>query len=261
MIVDPIVSAVSGDSHKNTEVRRSLQPLVDLAASMGAALVGITHLSKGTAGRDPTERVTGSVAFTAIVRVVMLAAKVRGERGEDRRLLVRTKSNIGPDDGGFEYFLEQGEAAEGILASTVKWGEAVEGDARELLGDGADEKESASPSFTHEVDDALKRILGPHIVPRHEVLTQMKAEGYTEKMVRTARERLGVIVKRSGFGKDTSTYWQLLANDRDAGNEAAALLPAAVVPSDANVKGWAPMGTSGDGVAFEGTNDVDVEVF
>lgn len=32
LIVDPVVSAVTGDSHKNTEVRRALQPLVDLAS-------------------------------------------------------------------------------------------------------------------------------------------------------------------------------------------------------------------------------------
>lgn len=41
IVVDPLVSAVTGDSHKNTEVRRALQPLVDLASTMGAALVGI----------------------------------------------------------------------------------------------------------------------------------------------------------------------------------------------------------------------------
>jgi putative DNA primase/helicase len=33
LIVDPVVSAVNGDSHKNTEVRRALQPLVDLGAT------------------------------------------------------------------------------------------------------------------------------------------------------------------------------------------------------------------------------------
>jgi hypothetical protein len=34
LIVDPVVSAVAGDSHKNTEVRRALQPLVDLASAL-----------------------------------------------------------------------------------------------------------------------------------------------------------------------------------------------------------------------------------
>jgi len=33
LIVDPVVSAIAGDSHKNAEVRRGLQPLADLAAS------------------------------------------------------------------------------------------------------------------------------------------------------------------------------------------------------------------------------------
>jgi putative DNA primase/helicase len=75
IIVDPIVSAVAADSHKNGETRRALQPLVDLAANCRAALFGITHFSKGTTGREPLERITGSVAFGALPRVVMIAAK------------------------------------------------------------------------------------------------------------------------------------------------------------------------------------------
>ena len=65
LVVDPVVSAVTGDSHKNTEVRRALQPLVDLAAACQCALLGITHFSKGGQGSDPSQRVIGSVAFTA----------------------------------------------------------------------------------------------------------------------------------------------------------------------------------------------------
>ena len=48
LIVDPIVSAISGDSHRNAEVRRGLQPLVELASSLRCALLGTTHFSKGT---------------------------------------------------------------------------------------------------------------------------------------------------------------------------------------------------------------------
>lgn len=70
LIIDPIASAVAGDSYKNTEVRRALQPVVDLATRLGAAVLGITHLSKGGAGVDPAMRVLGSVAFTAVARVV-----------------------------------------------------------------------------------------------------------------------------------------------------------------------------------------------
>ncbi len=103
LIVDPVVSAITGDSHKNAEVRRGMQPLVDLANEIGCALVGITHFSKGTAGRDPIERVTGSLAFGALARVVMATAKPAAP-GEKRRL-VRAKSNVGPDGGGFAFDL------------------------------------------------------------------------------------------------------------------------------------------------------------
>jgi RecA-family ATPase len=67
LIADPVVSAVTGDSHKNTEVRRALQPIVDLASRLDAAVLGITHFSKGGAGKDPAERVTGSIAFGALL--------------------------------------------------------------------------------------------------------------------------------------------------------------------------------------------------
>ena len=60
VLVDPVSVAVAGDSHRNTETRRGLQPLVDLAASTGACLLGISHLSKANNGGDPASRVVGS---------------------------------------------------------------------------------------------------------------------------------------------------------------------------------------------------------
>ncbi|MCL1860316.1 MAG: AAA family ATPase [Proteobacteria bacterium] len=137
LIVDPIVSAVAGDGHKANDVRRGLQPLADLAVETGCAVIGISHLSKGTQGREPTERVTGSLTFGAVARIVMLAAKqsVEGAQGGGDRVLCRSKSNIGEDGGGFAYSLAQAELKEhpSITASSVLWGDAVEGTAREIL--------------------------------------------------------------------------------------------------------------------------------
>ena len=75
LILDPVVAAVTGDSHKNTETRRGLQPVVGLAAELGCAVLGITHLSKNSSGREPLDRVTGSVAFGAVARVVLATVK------------------------------------------------------------------------------------------------------------------------------------------------------------------------------------------
>jgi len=136
LIVDPVVSAVAGDSHKNSETRRALQPLVDLASGLGAALIGVTHFSKGTTGRDPVERLTGSLAFGAIARVVMVAAKKQpGPDGaEPERILSRAKSNIGADTGGIAYALCQSEPAHGVSATSIRWLDPIEWTAREILG-------------------------------------------------------------------------------------------------------------------------------
>lgn len=204
LLVDPIASAVVGDSHKNTEVRRALQPLVDLAASMNAALVGITHFSKGGQGMDPAQRVIGSVAFTAVARVVLVAAKVLGDDGEDRRILARGKSNIGPDDGGLTYALEQVEALPGIHASRIVWGVQVQGTARELLAEPS-ERETESPRAG--ATEFLRARLALGTCPAKTLQDEADDAGISWRTVRRAADKLGVI-KRKG-GMDSGWYWSL----------------------------------------------------
>lgn len=170
LILDPISSAVSGDSHQNTEVRRSLQPIVDIAASLGCAVLGITHFSKGTAGRDPLERVTGSMAFGAFARLVWATIKPAKDADDQMRRLIRTKSNIGPDGGGFEYDLAQTAVPNhrDMYASCILWGMPLEGSARELAGQIEDDKkpgEESGPSPREEATDFLLDILadGPRM--------------------------------------------------------------------------------------------------
>ncbi|HEX7687709.1 MAG TPA: AAA family ATPase [Burkholderiaceae bacterium] len=204
IIVDPVVSAVTGDSHKNTEVRRALQPLVDLASAMGSALVGISHFSKGGQGQDPASRVVGSVAFTAVARVVLVAAKVKGDDGQDRRILARGKSNIGPDDGGFEYAISQVEALPGIRAARIEWGSSVEGTARELLTDPAEEGEE-----NNALDSAaafLREVLGDDLVPVKSIEAEAKDAGIAWRTIRRASDSLAVVKRR---GMENRWYWSL----------------------------------------------------
>jgi putative DNA primase/helicase len=206
IIVDPIVSAVTGDSHKNTETRRALQPLVDLAANMNAALLGITHFSKGGQGGDPSQRVLGSVAFTAVARVVLVAAKVQAEDGgEDRRILARSKSNIGPDDGGYEYSLEQAEPLPGIQASYVTWGAPVKGTAQELLSDPNEQDREGKNAQTGAVD-FLKEMLKDCPVCSKDLEVQAKEAGISWRTIRRASETMGIIKKPAA---DKRWYWRL----------------------------------------------------
>jgi putative DNA primase/helicase len=264
IMVDPVVSVVTGDSHKGTEVRRALQPLVDLAARLGAALVGITHFSKGGQGQDPAQRVLGSVAFTAVARVVLVAAKVRSDDGEDRRILARSKSNIGPDDGGFTYHLEQAEPLPGIHASYVTWGDGVAGSARELLTDPSEESVQGEDNAQAEgIDEMLIRFIGRDTVPAAEVKARLKAEGYSAKQIRTASSRVGVNFKKSGFGKELVGYWSLPPGIALPDDDAHTCPSPPLVPIRAHTCPSPEVGTNGHEWKNEGTNGVigdDAEV-
>lgn len=203
ILVDPVVSAVAGDSHKNTEVRRALQPLVDFAAAAGAALLGITHFSKAGAGSDPASRVVGSIAFTAVARVVMVCAKSQDADGTERRIMARSKSNIGPDDGGFAYTLEQVEALPGIWSSRTVWGEAVEGSARDLLAE--PEPEPRGPAT--DAAEFLRELLALGMCPAKTVKEESEAAGFAWITVRRAADRIGV--RKVKGGMDSGWYWCL----------------------------------------------------
>jgi putative DNA primase/helicase len=188
LIVDPIVSAVQGDGNSNSEVRRALQPVVDLAAKLDCAALGISHFTKGSDGRDVVERVTGSLAFGAAPRVVWAAAKVKDDSGKAGRILVRAKSNNGPDSGGFGYNIEQAplDGFPEVLASRVLWGDAVEGTARELLRDaeGDDGDDGGDPRAF------LAELLAGGALPANQVFRDAEAHGYSRKQMRTALRRL-----------------------------------------------------------------------
>jgi hypothetical protein len=214
LLVDPIVSAIAGDSHKNAEVRRGLQPLVDLGMQCGAAILGITHFSKGTAGRDPLERVTGSLAFGAFARLVMVTVHQRAsdENPVERRMMLRAKSNIGVDGGGFEYSLEQRPlpGRTDIQASVACWGSPVDGYTRDLIA----AAEAPTVSRDSAEADALEFLnvqlaAGPKL--RNELMAEAKEAGVAWRTVERAKANSGGRIKWRRRPSDGKSEWFRMA--------------------------------------------------
>ena len=205
LIADPIVSAVGGDSHRNTEVRRALQPLVDLAEEQNCAVLGITHFSKGNQVRDPLDRVTGSVAFGALARVVLGTAIVPTEvEGEEKRLLIRLKSNIGADSDGYTYTLgqEQIPGHEEISNSKIQWGEAVYGSARQIFEDAAAQQNDSRRQPRDEALEFLRDLLSDTGSPVKKLREEVNAAGLTWATIRRAADELKVIKRKVGGPKE-----------------------------------------------------------
>ena len=206
IIIDPIVAVARGDSHKNAEARRDLQPLVDLAERTQAAVVGIHHLTKRTEGADPVDRVSGSLAFGAGPRVVLLNAMDGKATGEPRGFLVRAKNNLGPTHGGFEFSADTRplDGYPHIAAQRILWGAAVTECARDVLARLEDKAEIGKRKVTAFLLVALKG-RGPRLAA--EVIAEGEAVGLSERALRRALKALGGWSEKPGL--KTGWVWEL----------------------------------------------------
>lgn len=196
LLVDPIVSAVSGDMNKANDVRRGLQAVVDFAAIYNCAVLGITHFAKGSAGTSPQERVIGSQAFAAFARTVLVAAKQEGEEG---RVLARAKSNISIDDGGVTYFIEPASLDSGIQTTHVVWGEKVEGAARDILGavEGPQTEDDEAVAI-REASQFLRDLLAAGPMPVKAIKAESSDAGHSWATIRRASSALKTESYREG---------------------------------------------------------------
>jgi putative DNA primase/helicase len=196
LLIDPIVSAVSGDMHRANDVRRSLQAVVDFAEAHRCAVIGITHFAKGGAGKSPQDRVIGSQAFGALARMVLVAAK---QEDGTKRVLARAKSNIAPDDGGVEYSLNLATIEGGIEATHVVWDGVIEGTAREILGE-VEHDDSEGGNEKADAEQFLKDLLSGGPVPTNQLKADATGAGYSWRTIERAKRDLGVEAAKSGMG-------------------------------------------------------------
>jgi putative DNA primase/helicase len=198
VVVDPIITAVRGDSNQANQVRRALAPLVTFAGIRGAAILGITHFSKGTQGKNPLERVSGSNAFGALPRLVWLAAK-----GVNGNVLVRAKSNYGPTDGGLGYDITVKPINDDpeFQIPGIQWTGPLSGDARYLIGDAEKQslKRSEACQFLVEALSSGERL-------ETDLEEELRGQDFKITTLRNAKKLLGVeSVKRS----DGRWVWRL----------------------------------------------------
>lgn len=222
LIIDPFISIMGGDANRNQVVRDSMAPIMEFAERFNYAVVGITHQNKGSKGKDVLDRVTGSIANTALARIVLFAAKIKSSTangGQARSILMRAKSNIGPDSGGFVYHIDsftQETHAGVILASRVCFeDEPLEGSANDLLrlAEG-DEDTTSDPSRVDEAAYFLKNILayGEMAVP----LIQERAFAVNISAAALKRAKMKLRIKHRkqvGMGSSSPFLWSLPIED------------------------------------------------
>lgn len=106
LIIDPVMSIMSGDSIKASDVRRNLDPIAGLAAELGIAPIMVMHFGKGQG--NASDKVSGSHAFRDIARSVLLLAV---DDETDQRILTVDKSNYSQRSASLAFTVESAEVA------------------------------------------------------------------------------------------------------------------------------------------------------
>ena len=211
LIIDPIVSAVAKDMNQANDVRRGLQPIVDFANQHQCGVIGISHLAKGSQGKDPTERILGSQAFSAFARMTWLTVSNK-ETGD--RVLVRSKSNLSNIEGGFSYAIEEVSIGEGIVTSRVVWKGLVDGDAGDILKQYEHFNDSNDGSEIEEAELFLADVLAEESLPVLQLKEDSKNAGLSWATVRRASKNIGVRKIKSGM--TGGWFWSLVGGSRSS---------------------------------------------
>lgn len=189
IIIDP-PSAYLGtkvDSYKDSDVRRVLMPLGNLAQETGAMILLIVHLNKRTDG-GAQQRFSGSTAWTAAPRVGFMVLE---DPLTKHRFMLPVKNNIGDDRLGYQYHIAEKLIHYGgqtFKSSYIVWDETTNRSVAELI----------APPKTHKisvVDDAksfLEEELSSGPLPVETIKALAKAAGVSWPSVNRAKKEMPI---------------------------------------------------------------------
>ncbi|WP_201358647.1 AAA family ATPase [Mycobacterium paraintracellulare] len=132
LIIDVLMAYLSGDAHKDQDVRRILGPLARVADETACTMLLLRHLNKAK-GSDPLYRGGGSIGIVGAARSGLLVAPDPDDN--DVRVLTSVKHNLAARAKSWA-FRVVAVNINGVDTSRVEWiGEDPRG-ALELMSDG-----------------------------------------------------------------------------------------------------------------------------
>ena len=204
VVIDPLMAFLSGavDAHRDQDMRRALAPMVYMAARTGAAVLIVRHMNK-SGGSSPLYRGGGSIGIIGAARAGLLAAPDPDD--DSRRILAVTKSNLAAMPEALAYRLVT-EEQYGV--ARVVWDGATGHKAADLLRLPSRDDEDGAPARS-EAEEILREILAEGPVPAKKVKALGRDAGIAERTLDRARQAIGAITRREGFGPGSRFLWEL----------------------------------------------------
>jgi putative DNA primase/helicase len=207
LVIDNIADSILGDSNSNADVRSSLIRLREIAQTHNFAILGVSHLRKGSQGTAAAERVLGSTAFVSVPRTVF--SLERGENGNPS-VFIASKANYSKVGLGFTYTVEpttiQGSGGAVVKTAITKWGEAFETDENitkfvERMTTGVPDDVKSESGYSSAVAQCaawLTERIGRTWVASKAIEQEAYDAGYSESVYKRARKLVDVDAKKEG---------------------------------------------------------------
>ncbi len=211
VIIDPVSSYLGPkvDSHSNSDVRRVLEPVGEMAARLDVAVACNTHFSKASAG-NANSRFIGSVAFVNFARAAFIVTVDPDD--DDRRLFLPSKQNLGKRRDGLafritETIIKMGDGGMDF-APHIQWEDSpVQISADEAVAAMADGAEARGAR--DEAKEFLLELLAGGSVPQKEIKTAAEGAGIAYRTVQRAKDSLGVEARREDVDGTHRWAWRL----------------------------------------------------
>ncbi len=205
VIIDPLSDYIGHvDTHKYSDVRWALAPLIPLARKDNIAIVGIMHCNKNVS-LQVLYRIMGSMGFASVARSIWIIAKDRSDEENKRRYFSPLKANLAPEQNTLAFYLENlGKVAKIIFE-------------KEPMGDDFDIEEMLVPQErageTKRAKKFLLEVLKDGAMSTKDVKSATDNEGLSWNTVKKVKIKMGIqaVKEKKAGGK---WYWVLKDFDR-----------------------------------------------
>lgn len=199
------------DSWKDKEVRDALAPIRRVVQDTDVAMLASMHPNKrGGSFRD---RISGTPAFNALSRSSLLVAAHPEEEG--RAVVVRAKGNYSAEPEAFEFRIEEElvNVGKGGDARTITTSRICDmrytGLRRDELLAASAAKRTRPESDASQARARLSELFANgEVRPAKDVIAQMEAEGFKERVTQRARRDLGIKTWQEGYQGSHQWGWK-----------------------------------------------------
>jgi hypothetical protein len=206
VMIDVLMAYLSSsvDAHKDQDIRGALHLLARAAEKTNCCIIILRHLNK-SGGSNAIYRGGGSIGIIGQARAAFIAVKHPDDESGNTRVLACSKMNIAKEPEALTYTLVKSELHG---CARVKWGDATELTASELLGAAAEEEPNA-------LDDAvgwLQKYLLDNGGEASSADTKEAArkKHISDRTLQRAIKDAGVTVRSEGFPRRTT--WSIDPN-------------------------------------------------